>query len=159
DAVLFRFTNLVCVSYNKSWFVYSTCRLKAVSRDRVTMNAIGTIMQRVDNFQLHYQVLKKASGIKPWILEGKIDVCRFLRRNYNPFARLIFDLFKEFTNFNSTCPLIGPQIVKGFYLRPELLVLPLPTGEYMLSIRWFIDQRLTFDTNVSFVFVEDLKNS
>ncbi|KAH8285220.1 hypothetical protein KR054_006374, partial [Drosophila jambulina] len=159
DAVLYRFTNLVCLSYNKSWFIYNSCRLKAVSRDRVTMNVNGTIVQTIDNVQVHYQVLKKASGFKPWLLEGNIDVCRFLRRNYNPFARLVFNLFKEFTNFNSTCPLLGHQIIKGFYLRPELLGLPLPTGEYMLALGWFFNRKLIFDTNVSFVFVEDLRKS
>ncbi|KAH8254692.1 hypothetical protein KR032_011692, partial [Drosophila birchii] len=159
DAVVFRFTNLVCVSYNKSWFIYHSYRLKAISRDKVTMNVNGSIGHPVNNVQVHYQVLKKASGFKPWILEGDVDICRFLKKNYNPFARLVFDLFKEFTNFNTTCPLVGQQIIKGFYLRPELLALPLPTGEYMLALRWFFDHRLQFDTNVSFVFVEDMKKS
>ncbi|KAH8390075.1 hypothetical protein KR200_006509, partial [Drosophila serrata] len=158
-AVIFRFTNLVCASYNKSWLILNTCRLKAVSRDRVTMNFNGTIVQTVNNVHVHYEILKKANGFKPWILKGDVDICRFLRKNYNPFAKLVFNLFKEFTNFNSTCPLLGPQIIKGFYLRPELLVLPMPTGEYKLTLRWFFDNKLQFDTNVSFVFVEDIRKS
>ncbi|KAH8245879.1 hypothetical protein KR038_010522, partial [Drosophila bunnanda] len=159
DAVHFRFTNLVCVSYNKSWFVYNSYRLKAVSRDRVTMNVNGTIVQPVNNVWAHYEVLKKANGFKPWLVKGDVDVCRFLRKNYNPVVRLVFGLFKEFTNFNSTCPLLGEQIIKGFYLRPELLGLPLPTGEYLLTLRWSFDHKLQFDTNVSFVFVEDIRKS
>jgi len=46
--------------------------------------------------------------------------------------------------------------VKDFYLRPELLIVPLPTGEYMLAMQWYFDKKLQFDTNVTFVFEEDL---
>ncbi|KAH8390076.1 hypothetical protein KR200_006510, partial [Drosophila serrata] len=159
DAVVFKLTNLVCASYNKSWVIFNTCRLKAVSRDRVTMNVNGTFLQKVKNFELHYEIFKKANGFKPWVIKGELDVCRFLRKNYNPVAKLVFGLFKEFTNFSSTCPLSGPQIIKGFYLRPELLVPSFPTGEYKLALRWLCDHKLQYDTNVSFIFVEDINKS
>ncbi|KRF99300.1 uncharacterized protein Dwil_GK26807 [Drosophila willistoni] len=89
-------------------------------------------------------------------LNGKIDVCRFLRKPYNPYVIIVYNMFKEFTNFNKTCPLVGHHIIKGFYLRPELMPLPLPTAEYMLSLRWSFDNKLQFDTNVSASFEENL---
>ncbi|EDW31756.1 GL10784 [Drosophila persimilis] len=77
DAVVFKYTNFVCESYNQSWFVFHNYRLKA-----------------------------------------------------------------------------GPQIVEDFYLRPELLRIPMPTGDYLLALQWNIDKKINFDTNVSFTFVE-----
>ncbi|XP_034664390.1 uncharacterized protein LOC117898832 [Drosophila subobscura] len=156
DAVVFRFTNFVCESYNKSWFVFHNCRLKAVSRSKVLLNMNGTVLHPVNNATLHAQIFKKANGFKPWLLDGTVDVCRFLKKGYNPFIQIVFNLFKEFSNINHTCPFVGPQIVKDFYLQPELLRLPFPTGDYMLSLQWLFHNKPQFDTNVSFSYVEDL---
>nr|XP_043067617.1 uncharacterized protein LOC122321539 [Drosophila bipectinata] len=156
EAVVFKFTNFACSSYNESWFIFQNCRLKAVSRDRVILNMNGTLLQPTYSVMNHAMVFKKASGYKPWIIETKVDVCRFLKKSYDPFAKIVYGLFKEFSNMNHSCPFVGPQIVQGFYLRPELLFLPFPSGDYMLMMRWHLHNKLIFDTNVSFVFTEDL---
>ncbi|KAH8293049.1 hypothetical protein KR054_011937 [Drosophila jambulina] len=159
NAVIFRFSNYVCESYNKSWFLFHECRLKAVSREKVILNMNATVLHSVNNIVVDANVFKRESGFKPWLIKARVDCCRFMRKNYNPVAKIVFGLFKEFTNINHTCPYVGPQILSGFYLKPELLRLPIPSGEYMLSLRWFFDQKLQFDTNVSAVFVEDIKKS
>ncbi|XP_037723387.1 uncharacterized protein LOC119555832 [Drosophila subpulchrella] len=159
DAVVFRFTNVVCLSRNESWFVFHNCRLKAVRRDRVLLNINGTILHPADNISIHAQIFKKASGFKPWLVNAKVDGCRFMRRNYNPIIGIIFDLFQDFSNINHSCPFVGPQVVKDFYLRPDRLKLPFPTGDYMLSLIWIFDNRPQFDTNVTFSFIEDLLKS
>lgn len=51
----------------------------------------------------------------------------------------------------------GLQAVEGVYLRPELLMLPFPTGDYMISMRWYFHNKLICDTNVSFQFIEDIR--
>ncbi|KAH8243001.1 hypothetical protein KR032_003556 [Drosophila birchii] len=158
-AVIFKFSNVACESYNESWFQYHECRLKAISREKVILNINGTVLHSVNNVFVDGNLFKRESGYKPWLLKSRVDCCRFMRKNYNPVAKIVFGLFKEFTNINHTCPFVGPQILRGFYLKPELLLLPFPSGEFMLSLRWFFDQKLQFDTNVSFVFVEDLKIS
>nr|XP_043067619.1 uncharacterized protein LOC122321542 [Drosophila bipectinata] len=157
EAVVFKFTNIVCKSYNESWFVFHYCRLKAVSRDKVILNANGTVLHPAYSINIHAKVYKKESGYKPWLLESKIDACRFMKRSYDPFAKIVYDFFKEFSNINHTCPYVGLQDLKGFYLRPELLMLPIPSGDYMLSLRWYFHNKLIFDTNVSYQFVEDLR--
>ncbi|KAH8416126.1 hypothetical protein KR222_008626, partial [Zaprionus bogoriensis] len=53
------------------------------------------------------ELFKKANGYKPWLYKVDIDVCRFIRRPYNPIAILVFNLFKEFSNFNHTCPYVA----------------------------------------------------
>ncbi|EDW34488.1 GL21553 [Drosophila persimilis] len=116
----------------------------------------GTVLHPAKDISIHARVLKRENGYKPWLFDFHVDVCRYLQKPNIPVANLIYGLFKEFSNINHTCPFVGPQIVKDFYLKFELLRLPLPTGDYMLSLLWFFDKKLQFDTNVSFTFVEDL---
>ncbi|XP_034664405.1 uncharacterized protein LOC117898839 [Drosophila subobscura] len=159
DAVVFKFTNFACESYNKSWIVFHNYRLKAVSRDKVLLNLNATLLNPAHGVTIRGRVLKRANGYKPWLFDVTFDACRFMRKQYIPIVSLVYGLFKQFTNINHTCPYVGPAIVKDFYLNPELLRLPFPTGDYLLAIRWFFEKKLVSDTNVSFVFVEDLLNS
>ncbi|XP_044574315.1 uncharacterized protein LOC123258393 [Drosophila ananassae] len=156
EAVVFKMTNAVCLSYNDSVFIFHHCRLKAISRNKVVLNLNGTLPHPVDKISFHLKVFKRENGYKPWLIDSKTDICRFLKSNYDPVAKIVFNLFKEFSNLNHPCPFVGLQYVMGFYPRPELLILPFPSGDYMLMIRWFLNNKLTFDTNVSFIFTEDL---
>ncbi|XP_022226173.1 uncharacterized protein LOC111076594 [Drosophila obscura] len=156
DAVVFKFTNLVCQSYNQSWFVFHNCRLKAVSRNIVVFNANGTVLYPVNDISVRGRIFKRANGYRPWLYDVTFDACRYLRKPNNPLIAMVYGLFKQYSNINHTCPFVGPQIVKDFYLRTDLMPLPLPTGDYLLSLQWLFDKKLQFDTNVSFAFVEDL---
>ncbi|XP_041451071.1 uncharacterized protein LOC121404783 [Drosophila obscura] len=159
DAVVFKFTNFVCESYNKSWIVFHNFRLKAVGRDKVLLNLNATLIHPAQGVTIRGRILKRANGYKPWLFDMTFDACRFMRQQNIPVVSLIYGLFKQFTNINHTCPYVGPAIIKDWYLNPELLRLPLPTGEYMLALRWFFEKQLVSDTNISFVFVEDLLKS
>ncbi|XP_046865371.1 uncharacterized protein LOC111519222 [Drosophila willistoni] len=156
NAVIFKMTNAKCETFNKSWVLIYNCRLKAVRRHVTVLNINSTYLQPVNNLWVHAEMFKKANGYKPWLFNATVDACRFLRKPNNPIISLIFNLFKEFTNINHPCPFYGPQLVEGFYLKPELLRLPLPTGEYLLEITWIFDNRPQYFTNVYFEFVEDL---
>ncbi|XP_002012839.2 uncharacterized protein LOC6587712 [Drosophila persimilis] len=156
DAVVFKFTNFVCESYNQSWFVFHNYRLKAVSRNKVLLNMNSTVLHPVNNASVHVRIFKRANGYKPWLVDNYFDVCQYLRKPNHPIANIIYGLFKDFSNLNHSCPYVGPQIVKDFYLRPELLRLPFPTGDYLLALQWYFDKKPLADTNVSFTFVEDL---
>ncbi|XP_020800628.1 uncharacterized protein LOC110177976 [Drosophila serrata] len=155
--MVFRFSNLACESYNEKLFVFHSCRLKAISRDKVTMNMNGTVMYSGKNIKFHVRIFKRENGFKPWLFNVKFDGCRFMQKRNVPIIKILFNSFKEYSNLNHTCPFVGPLIIQGFYLKPELLVLPIPTGEYMISFRWFYDDKLQSDLNVSFVYVEDIK--
>ncbi|XP_002138541.2 uncharacterized protein [Drosophila pseudoobscura] len=159
DAVVFKFTNVVCGSYNQSWFVFHNYRLRAVSRNKVLLNINGTVLHPANNISIHVRIFKKANGYKPWLVDIYVDGCQYILKRNQPVLNIVYGLFKQFSNINHSCPYVGPQIIKDFYLRPELLRLPMPTGDYLLALQWYFDKKLQFDTNISFTFVEDLMKS
>ncbi|KAH8302016.1 hypothetical protein KR044_001886, partial [Drosophila immigrans] len=156
EAVVFKFTNVVCESCDKSWAVVNNCRLRAINRNKTVFNMNVTLLHPSSKILIYVQVFKRANGYKPWLFKFTIDACKFLKKPSNPVASLIYGLFKEFSNINHSCPYVGDQIVKGFYLRPELLRLPFPTGDYLLAANWIYNNKIRAVTNISFAFIEDL---
>ncbi|KAH8343980.1 hypothetical protein KR084_003089, partial [Drosophila pseudotakahashii] len=104
EAVVFKFTNFACESYNTSWYVFHNCRLKAVARDKVLLNMNGTILHPAYDIHIQYQIFKRANGYKPWMFNNKLDACRYLRHPYDPVLAIVYGLFKDFSNINHTCP-------------------------------------------------------
>ncbi|KAH8263554.1 hypothetical protein KR044_010529, partial [Drosophila immigrans] len=157
DAVLFKFTNVICKSYDESRFIVNKCRLKAVSRNVSTFNYNATTLHRIHDCTFNVQMFKKANGYKPWIIKADIDACRFVRNPYNPIAKIIFSMFQEFSNINHTCPYAkGHIIVDGFYLKTSRLPHGIPTGEYLTNITWTINKKLILLTSFYMIFTEDL---
>ncbi|KAH8330393.1 hypothetical protein KR067_002059, partial [Drosophila pandora] len=156
DAAIFKFTNVACETYNKSWVTFSQCRLKAVSRDRVFLNIRAYIYYPAHRIMVRGKIFKRANGYKPWLYDKKVDACAFIRQKSNPLVLLVYNLFKDFSNINHTCPYEGEQVIKDFYLQQDLLRVPLPSGDYMLTLQWYFDKKPQFDTNVSFSFVENI---
>ncbi|XP_022221135.2 uncharacterized protein LOC111073229 [Drosophila obscura] len=141
EAIVFKFTNLVCEAANKSLVEFHSCRLKAVARGRAIMNINSTVHYPVDKLFLRLEMLRKANGYQPWLFNVTIDACRYLRKPYNPFVALVYASFKEFSNINHSCPYYGSVNVNGFYPRPEVFRIPLPTGDYLLNFNFFYDMK------------------
>ncbi|XP_017042961.1 uncharacterized protein LOC108089294 [Drosophila ficusphila] len=155
DSVTYKLTNVRCASHNKSWVTINECRLKAVSRNKTVFNFNATFLHPTNDIFMDYQMLKRASGYKPWLFKKKIDGCRFLRKPYDLLTILIYNIYGPWSNVNHTCPLYGDIVIKGMYLTTEIKTVPYPTGDYMLQINWLFYRKLQFVTNVSYQFVED----
>ncbi|XP_039231368.1 uncharacterized protein LOC6538114 isoform X2 [Drosophila yakuba] len=156
SAVIFKMTNAVCESYNKTWVEFGLCRLRAVSRNKVCLNVDANLLYPVHDVIVKARLLKRANGYKPWLYSVSFDGCQFIRRRNNALIRIVWELFKEYSTINHTCPYVQ---VKNFYLRSEKLPTPIPTGEYLLMIDWVFNKKPQAATNVYFTFVEDLKDS
>ncbi|KAH8372475.1 hypothetical protein KR093_011706 [Drosophila rubida] len=157
EAVLFKFTNAICKSYDETQIFINQCRLRAVSRNVTTFNYNATNFFRIDEARLKVQILKKANGFKPWVVKADIDGCRFLKKSYNPLFKIIFSLFQEFSNMNHTCPyLTGDVVVQGFYLKLSRLPHAIPTGEYLANITWIFNKKVIVLTSLYFMFIEDM---
>nr|XP_017098046.2 uncharacterized protein LOC108126119 [Drosophila bipectinata] len=156
DSVTFKLTNVRCESYNKSWVLINECRLKAINRHRIVFNFNATFIHPTRNIFVFYQMFKRESGYKPWLFKYSIDCCRFLKAPFNPFAIMVYDLYKDFSNVNHTCPLFGDILIRGMYLSTAVKIPPFPTGNYMLSSVWSFYGNPQFGVNISFDFVENL---
>ncbi|KRF97925.1 uncharacterized protein Dwil_GK28303 [Drosophila willistoni] len=132
------------------------CRLRAISREKTVANINITVHYPANHIFVRLQVLKKANGYKPWIIDSTIDACAFMRKPNEPVAKIIFGLIKDKSTINHTCPFVGLQQVKDFYLKPELMPLPFPTGEYALFLTWIFSGKPQVITNIYFTYTEDL---
>nr|XP_036675143.1 uncharacterized protein LOC118878061 [Drosophila suzukii] len=155
NASRFKFSNFVCDSADTNWILVHTCRLKAIRRDRTTLSFNGTVQKVVSNLRVHAQIFKRGNGFKPWLYNITFDGCRFLRKPYEAPVILVFKLFKKHSNFNFTCPFLGPVYVTGFHLIGEQIPVPLPSGEYLILIKWYTGKLLIISTGIYFSFEEN----
>ncbi|EDW73884.2 uncharacterized protein Dwil_GK19330 [Drosophila willistoni] len=154
-AIVFKLTNAVCESYNKSWVVVHNCRLHAINRNKTIMNMNLTFLYPVSNIQVRLQLKKRANGYKPFLYDYTFDACEFMRKHNHPVVNVILNLIKDVSTVNHTCPYEGTQLLKNFYLRTEKMPVILPTGDYLLSLTWMFYRRKQFITDVYFNYVED----
>ncbi|KAH8301741.1 hypothetical protein KR059_010306 [Drosophila kikkawai] len=153
EAPRVKMTNAVCQSYNKSWVVVHYCRLKAYSRIKTSLNINATFLEPANNIFLHMKLMKKASGYKPFLFDYNFDACQFMRKRNQPVAKIVWNLIKDVSTVNHTCPYVGLQMVHDFhYIQVPI---SLPTGDYLLLLDWIFDGKPQFATNVYFNFVED----
>ncbi|XP_062126296.1 uncharacterized protein LOC133839016 [Drosophila sulfurigaster albostrigata] len=157
DAVTFKFTNFVCVNNAKSVLTVEECRVRAVSRNRNTFNLNITLLHPVNWARIDGQIFKKGESLKyqPWLYSASIDGCRFVKKAYHPVANIVYKLFKPFSNLNHTCPFEGTILLRGFYLRWDVLPNAIPTGEYMLNMNWVFSNTSSLTTNSYYEFKED----
>ncbi|KAH8313262.1 hypothetical protein KR067_003230, partial [Drosophila pandora] len=157
----FKFTNFVCDLLDPSWVEIYQCRLKAIRRDKTTLNFNGTLLKTMKKFKLHVQIFKKANGWKPWLYNITFDGCRFIRNPNVPVAALVFNLFKDNSNFNHSCPYSGPVYILNLHVTAEDIPVPLPSGDYLLLIKWYfassrnLTTSLVISSGIYFNFKED----
>ncbi|ALC39839.1 maker535 [Drosophila busckii] len=155
EAVVFKFTNAVCKT-SGSTIIIDECRIRAVNRARNTLNFQIKLLEKVTDILYNGQIFKKSNGFKPWLYKVSVDGCRFLDKPFNPVVIIMYRMFKDFSNFNHSCPYIDSITVNGFYLRSEKLRgLPIPTGEYMVNSTFTLNMKALLNLNIYFEFIED----
>ncbi|XP_037943361.1 uncharacterized protein LOC119676198 [Teleopsis dalmanni] len=101
---VFKLTNAVCESYNESWVVINTCRLKALRRDTTALYLNVTLVEPVENVVLNVALLKRANGYKPFLYNFTADVCQYLAKRNNPVFNLVFKFIKPYLIIDHWCP-------------------------------------------------------
>ncbi|EDW33291.1 GL20426 [Drosophila persimilis] len=153
EAPFVKMTNAKCPSYNKSWVEVHYCRLKAYSRNKTSLNVNATFLHPANNIFLRLKLMKRANGYKPFLWDFTLDACEFMRKRNQPVAKIVWNIIKDVSTVNHTCPYVCLQTVSDFH-RVEI-PLPMPTGEYLLLMTWIFDGKPQFSTDVYFTFVED----
>jgi len=95
---------VVCESLNKSWVVFHECRLRVPKRNVVIFNLNTTILHAAKDIRVHTQVLKRANGYKPWLINVTFDFCEYQRRHHVPYVNIVVDLVKNYSNIDHKCP-------------------------------------------------------
>jgi len=106
EAPFVKMTNFFCESYNKSWVLIHYCRLKAYSRNKTSLYINATFIEPANNIFVHMKMMKKASGYKPFLFDYNFDACEFMRRRNQPVAKIIWNLIKDVSTVNHTCPYV-----------------------------------------------------
>ncbi|XP_043645030.1 uncharacterized protein LOC122614532 [Drosophila teissieri] len=154
EASFLKMTNAVCKSHNQSWVVVHYCRLKAYSRTKTSLNINATFIEPAKNISVHGKTMKRANGYKPFLFDFTIDACEFMRRRNHPVAKIVWNMIRNVSTINHTCPYEGLQMLSDFH-HVELPI-PWPSGDYLLVVDWLFDAKPQFSTNVYFTFIEDL---
>ncbi|XP_062122259.1 uncharacterized protein LOC133836014 [Drosophila sulfurigaster albostrigata] len=155
NASTLKFTNVICQSLNKSLVRFEECRLRVFRRNMITFNLNATILHPVNVVYVNTQVLKKANGYKPFLMNITFDGCEYQRSRNNPYINLIYTLTKDVTNLFHKCPFYGTIFMKNLHVTPSMIKLPLPSGDYLLETNWMPFMRTQFITKFYFAFVED----
>ncbi|XP_043645033.1 uncharacterized protein LOC122614536 [Drosophila teissieri] len=154
EAPFLKMTNAVCKSHNQSWVAVHYCRLKAYSRTKTSLNINVTFIEPAKHISLHMKLMKKANGYKPFLYDFTVDACEFVRKRNHPVVKIIWNMIRNVSTLNHTCPYEGLQMVSDFH-HIEVPI-PLPSGDYLLLMDWLFDCKPQLSTNVYFTFIEDL---
>nr|XP_032292064.1 uncharacterized protein LOC6625560 [Drosophila virilis] len=149
-------TNAICESRNRSWVTIEQCRLRAISRNKTVLNIEVTFLQPAYKIHVNIQMKKKANGYKPWLANYTIDGCAFMRRVNHPGVKILWEMIKDCSTVNHTCPYVGKQAVRDMWADLRNLKLPVPSGEYLILITWMLDMKPQFVTNVYFTLSQDM---
>ncbi|XP_032589585.1 uncharacterized protein LOC6573293 [Drosophila mojavensis] len=158
NASTIRLTNFICQSHNESWISVHVCRLKAINRNKIVLNFNATMHNTCYELSTTLQLYKKANGYKPWLYNSSVDICKFTRKPYNPFAIMIYKVMRQYSNMNHTCPYGGPLIITGLHVKYSDL-LPFPSGDYLAKLDWYCFKRKQLSTDLYFKSDEGLLKS
>ncbi|XP_017080413.1 uncharacterized protein LOC108114141 [Drosophila eugracilis] len=139
------FTNLKCGTKDKNYAEFGKCSIKAVNRTHKYMDIHVNLYQKpVRNitviFQLHVKLMRRDHGYKLFFMDVKVDICMFLKQQRQPFIKMIYDMFKNNSNINHTCPydhdILVDHLWTGNLETNVLNYIPLINGDYALFSEW-----------------------
>jgi len=110
-----KMTNVVCESYDKSLTVFHYCRLKAYSRTKTSLHINATFLHPINSISVRFQMLKRANGYKPFLFDITVDACQFLRKPNNPVIKIVYNMIKDASNINHSCPYVVRFLIKIIY--------------------------------------------
>ncbi|EDX06795.1 GD10898 [Drosophila simulans] len=152
-----RHTNVKCEVLDKSFAEFSICKLNVLGRGIIAENVyIKMLKLPIQKISVNFAVYKKLSGYHPFLFNVTVDFCHYMK---HPNPMNIFHYFytavKPYSNFNHSCPYNHDILVKDFVLTDQMFAkIPLPTGNYMFSIKlatdnvWRAVLNTYFDVNV-----------
>ncbi|XP_053964331.1 uncharacterized protein LOC128867252 [Anastrepha ludens] len=126
-----KFTNVQCSTFDEKFVEFEMCRLRAVKRDVNELSLMTRFLNTTEltrNVTIRLQLMKKASGYKPFLYDISADLCEYMDKRNHTFLNIIFNVFGA-----HTCPLSNELVIEHMKFPTDMLkVLPLPLGEYAI---------------------------
>nr|XP_016935418.2 uncharacterized protein LOC108013925 [Drosophila suzukii] len=139
---LFKFTNIKCICYEKSFCELKRCELKVLGRGVVGLFLHAQANQLpINTSSCVLTLFRRFNGYKPFLYNVTVDICSFLKnRKRHPFFNLVYDGIRNFSNINHTCPFNHDIIVHRMVLNDNMMVkVPVPNGFYKLKFNMKTD--------------------
>lgn len=54
---------------------------------------------------MNLKVMRYDQGYKPFFVDITFDVCQFLKNQQNPIIKFFYEVYKDNSNVNHTCPI------------------------------------------------------
>ncbi|XP_043068427.1 uncharacterized protein [Drosophila bipectinata] len=134
------------------------CEIKAIDRYHNMINLEGLLNTTINQFQIHFKLLKRESGgWHPFLYDMKVDVCKFFKNPRSLFIpNLIYSFLKSFTNVNHTCPYLAGSVLRLWNWTPDetgvIRVFPVDHGQYGVHTKWYANKLPMIQINGSVLF-------
>ncbi|XP_073848336.1 uncharacterized protein [Musca autumnalis] len=131
-----KFTNLECTTLNETVTTFEECALKPTISGLMGLNVHAKVFQVLPDIKVDASFYKKANGYKPFLFNTSVDFCEVMaKKTQNIVSHIIFNIVKDYSNLNHTCPYDHDIHVENLVLSEEKMkFLPLPSGEYLVSL-------------------------
>ncbi|XP_017071910.2 uncharacterized protein LOC108108373 [Drosophila eugracilis] len=133
---LFKFKNIKCTCYEKSFCEVKRCELKVLGRGIIGLFLYAQANQLpISTATCVLTLYRRFNGYRPFLYNITVDVCYFLKnQNRYPFFGLVYEGINNFSNINHTCPYNHDIIVDRMVLDDKMIAkVPVPSGFYKLK--------------------------
>ncbi|XP_044570549.1 uncharacterized protein LOC6502793 isoform X1 [Drosophila ananassae] len=157
------FTNLKCGTYNRKVAEFQKCYIKAVNRthkyvdvymkvNQIPLDNITVSKENIDLadqsksiFQLNLKVMRYDQGYKPFFIDITFDGCQFLKSQKNPIIKFFYEVYKDNSNINHTCPInhdiIVDHVWTGNIEAGISKYVPVINGDYSIETIFYSNKR------------------
>ncbi|XP_039479056.1 uncharacterized protein LOC120443793 [Drosophila santomea] len=141
------FTNLKCMSVDKDFAEFTECTLKSINRTYKYISArVSLYKLPITKAGVNFGLYKRFNGYKPFLYNQTINACHFFKhQKAHPVAKYFFDMIKEVSNLNHSCPynhdIIVEKVSTDMVNHHITNILSYPEGDYMLETRWILNDK------------------
>ncbi|XP_017042965.1 uncharacterized protein LOC108089299 [Drosophila ficusphila] len=137
------FTNIKCGTRDSKFVDFEKCYIKAVNRSHKYIDIHANLYQLpVDNVTVKVEFMRKDHGYKPFFVNITVDACRFLKNQKNPIIKMVYNVYKNNTNANHTCPFDHDFIIDHLWtgnIESDFTrLIPMMQGDYGFFTEWSV---------------------
>ncbi|XP_017080082.1 uncharacterized protein LOC108113888 [Drosophila eugracilis] len=136
------FTNLKCGIMDRKFASFKKCYIKAVNRTHKYIDVHVNLYQTpIDNVTVHAKLMRHDNhGYKPFFIDVTFDGCKFLKNQRQPIVKMLYEMYKNSSNVNHTCPydhdIILDHLWTGNIEMDIAKYIPMLNGDYAVFSEW-----------------------